>query len=184
VGSGQRLRYIEADPLGLVDGASVYGYVGQNPGRWTDRTGLCGFGDCVGGAAFLWRLYRAYRSGNAIGEAIAGTPGAAGTAAATSNSASSEGEEAKDRAAAETGEICDAREGCNPSESPFWTSLQPYRGPTKTNGLPGNGRRYYEWDYTHCDIEVYNKRGRHLGSANPKTGTIYKPAVAGRRIKL
>ena len=27
-------RYIEADPLGLVDGASVYGYVRQNPGRW------------------------------------------------------------------------------------------------------------------------------------------------------
>ena len=24
-------RYIEADPLGLVDGASVYGYAGQNP---------------------------------------------------------------------------------------------------------------------------------------------------------
>ena len=33
-------RYIEADPLGLVDGASVYGYVRQNPGRWTDPFGL------------------------------------------------------------------------------------------------------------------------------------------------
>jgi RHS repeat-associated protein len=32
-------RYIEADPLGLVDGASVYGYAGQNPGRYTDPTG-------------------------------------------------------------------------------------------------------------------------------------------------
>ena len=32
-------RYLEADPLGLVDGASVYGYARQNPGRWTDRTG-------------------------------------------------------------------------------------------------------------------------------------------------
>jgi RHS repeat-associated protein len=35
-------RYLQADPLGLVDGASVYGYAKQNPGRWIDPTGeLC-----------------------------------------------------------------------------------------------------------------------------------------------
>ena len=32
-------RYLQADPLGLVDGASVYGYARQNPGRWTDPSG-------------------------------------------------------------------------------------------------------------------------------------------------
>ena len=32
-------RYLQADPLGLVDGASVYGYAGQNPGRYIDPTG-------------------------------------------------------------------------------------------------------------------------------------------------
>jgi RHS repeat-associated protein len=32
-------RYIEADPLGLIDGASVYGYAMQNPGRYTDPRG-------------------------------------------------------------------------------------------------------------------------------------------------
>ena len=32
-------RYIQADPLGLVDGASVYAYALQNPGRYTDPTG-------------------------------------------------------------------------------------------------------------------------------------------------
>jgi uncharacterized protein RhaS with RHS repeats len=32
-------RYIQADPLGLIDGASVYGYVKQNPGRWVDPRG-------------------------------------------------------------------------------------------------------------------------------------------------
>ena len=32
-------RYIQADPLGLVDGASVYGYALQNPGRFVDSTG-------------------------------------------------------------------------------------------------------------------------------------------------
>ena len=32
-------RYIQADPLGLVDGASVYGYARQSPGRYTDVPG-------------------------------------------------------------------------------------------------------------------------------------------------
>jgi RHS repeat-associated protein len=32
-------RYIEADPLGLIAGASVYGYAFQSPLRWTDPTG-------------------------------------------------------------------------------------------------------------------------------------------------
>nr|WP_237072772.1 RHS repeat-associated core domain-containing protein [Pseudaestuariivita rosea] len=32
-------RYIQADPLGLVDGASVYGYALQNPGRYSDPRG-------------------------------------------------------------------------------------------------------------------------------------------------
>ena len=32
-------RYLQADPLGLVDGPSVYGYARQNPVRFTDPTG-------------------------------------------------------------------------------------------------------------------------------------------------
>ncbi|MBD3679673.1 MAG: RHS repeat-associated core domain-containing protein [Rhodobacteraceae bacterium] len=32
-------RYNQADPLGLVDGASVYGYALQNPLRWVDPRG-------------------------------------------------------------------------------------------------------------------------------------------------
>jgi RHS repeat-associated protein len=32
-------RYLQADPLGLIDGASIYGYARQNPGRWIDPTG-------------------------------------------------------------------------------------------------------------------------------------------------
>jgi RHS repeat-associated protein len=35
-------RYVEADPLGLIDGASVYGYVKQSPGRLVDINGLWG----------------------------------------------------------------------------------------------------------------------------------------------
>jgi len=32
-------RYIQPDPLGLIDGASVYGYALQSPMRWTDPRG-------------------------------------------------------------------------------------------------------------------------------------------------
>ena len=51
-------RYIQADPLGLVDGASVYGYALQNPARWSDPRGEFVFllpivGVAVGGAG-VW----------------------------------------------------------------------------------------------------------------------------------
>jgi hypothetical protein len=32
-------RYMQADPLGLVNGASVYGYARQSPGRYVDPRG-------------------------------------------------------------------------------------------------------------------------------------------------
>jgi RHS repeat-associated protein len=43
-------RYLEADPLGLVDGASVYGYVRQSPMMLTDPRGECPW--CIAGALF------------------------------------------------------------------------------------------------------------------------------------
>jgi RHS repeat-associated protein len=36
-------RYLQADPLGLVDGPSVYGYARQSPVRYTDPRGLDAF---------------------------------------------------------------------------------------------------------------------------------------------
>ena len=44
-------RYIQADPLGLVDGASVYGYARQAPNRYVDPRGefVCG-GVCLAAA--------------------------------------------------------------------------------------------------------------------------------------
>lgn len=49
-------RYMQPDPLGLVDGASVYGYARQNPGRYVDPRGEC-IGPlalvCVGAGAIV-----------------------------------------------------------------------------------------------------------------------------------
>jgi hypothetical protein len=70
------------------------------------------------------------------------------------------------------------------STSPVWRRLKPFRGKTRTNGLSGSKRQYYEWDYTHNDIEVYNRNGVHQGSMDPITGKITKPAVPGRTIDV
>jgi hypothetical protein len=72
----------------------------------------------------------------------------------------------------------------NPAESPIWKSLLLYREEIKTNGLTGKERRYYTWDYLHSEIEVFDRRGKHLGAIGALTGEFIKSAVEGRRIKL
>ena len=61
-------RYMQADPLGLVDGASVYGYAGQNPGRFVDPTGQCFgpaavlMGACIGAGVMILGMVYDYLS--------------------------------------------------------------------------------------------------------------------------
>lgn len=66
--------------------------------------------------------------------------------------------------------------------SPIWRQTKPYRGKTRTNGLAGKKKRFYEWDHTHKDIEVYDQRRNHLGTMDPTTGRMIKPAVPDRRL--
>jgi len=47
-----------------------------------------------------------------------------------------------------------------------------------------DGRRLYEWDDLHGEIEGYNKRGKHIGVLHAVTGTLIKPAVRGRTIDV
>ncbi|WP_071651682.1 MULTISPECIES: colicin E3/pyocin S6 family cytotoxin [Duganella] len=47
-----------------------------------------------------------------------------------------------------------------------------------------DGTKLYTWDYTHGDIEVFNKRGRHLGSIDAINGKFIKDPVPGRRIDV
>ena len=70
------------------------------------------------------------------------------------------------------------------ADSPIWNELDVYRGGIRTNGERGRDREYYEWDNTHNDIEVYDRRGKHRGTMDPVTGEMIKDAVPGRRIDL
>jgi putative cytotoxic protein len=49
----------------------------------------------------------------------------------------------------------------------------------KTNGLSGTARRFSECDNLHSEIEVYDRFGDHLGTADPVTGE----ATGGGRIR-
>jgi len=46
------------------------------------------------------------------------------------------------------------------------------------------GDRIFEWDSLHGELEVYNKRGKHLGALDPETGAKIKDAVKGRTIDV
>jgi len=47
-----------------------------------------------------------------------------------------------------------------------------------------DGTRLYTWDALHGEIEVFDRRGRHLGAADSLTGIPIKPAKKGRRIDV
>lgn len=70
------------------------------------------------------------------------------------------------------------------SASPIWRVFSSYRGPTRTSGLSGSKWQYYQWDYTHENIEVYDKNGFHLGVMHPLNGKMIGKAVTDRKIKI
>jgi hypothetical protein len=47
-----------------------------------------------------------------------------------------------------------------------------------------DGTRLYTWDSQHGEVEVFDKRGYHLGVADAESGQLFKPAVKGRRIRV
>ena len=70
-------------------------------------------------------------------------------------------------------------------ERPDWLDTQEK---LSRNGSPRwtNKKRdqYYEYDQLHGEVEVYNKRGEHLGVLDAATGVFIKDAVAGRTISV
>ncbi len=69
-------------------------------------------------------------------------------------------------------------------ESEVWKKLDSVKGMDRKTSGSGKSKKFYEWDYTHNDIEVYNYKGQHIGSMNPLTGKMYKSPVKGRVIKI
>lgn len=44
--------------------------------------------------------------------------------------------------------------------------------------------RYFTWDYLHGEIEGFNKRGKHLGAFDARSGELIKPAIQGRTLDV
>ena len=78
----------------------------------------------------------------------------------------------------------DRKTNLEKSESKIWKELKTYKKDTKTNGLSGKKKRFYQWDKLHNDIEVYDSNKFHLGSINPRNGELYKNPIAGRKLNL
>lgn len=47
-----------------------------------------------------------------------------------------------------------------------------------------DGRRIYTWDSWHGEIEVFDRRGWHLGSLEAVSGRYTKGPVKGRRLDV
>jgi len=47
-----------------------------------------------------------------------------------------------------------------------------------------DGTRYYTWDSLHGEVEVFDRRGYHLGSVDPVDGRFLKGPVQGRRLNV
>jgi hypothetical protein len=71
-----------------------------------------------------------------------------------------------------------------PPDTPFIRSLvhMPPRGRAK-RWRDQAGKRIYEWDGLHGELEVYNNKGYHMGVVDVD-GILIKKAVPGRRIDV
>ena len=80
---------------------------------------------------------------------------------------------------------CEKNRISNPtkSESKIWKGLDNAQNGLKTSGT-GKNKKFYSWDNLHNEIEVFDRRGVHMGVIDPTTGEWIKAAVKGRFIKL
>lgn len=60
-------------------------------------------------------------------------------------------------------------------------SLGAFNG--KKRWRSSDGRKLYEFDELHSEVEVYNRRGKHIAVVDI-TGQYSKPAVGGRTIDV
>ena len=77
-----------------------------------------------------------------------------------------------------------------PRDLPAFPDAKRVRPKTAVQGGGGLRRRWkgpdgkiYEWDSQHGTVEVYDRRGRHLGEFDPNTGEQIKPPTSGRKVE-
>ena len=66
------------------------------------------------------------------------------------------------------------------AKGPFVDTLKKVKPKTLRRRWAGAKGQIYEEDTQHGELEKYNKRGRHEGSVDPKTGEIINGPVRGR----
>lgn len=71
-----------------------------------------------------------------------------------------------------------------PPDSEFIRSLTRVRAREREPRWKSEDGRIFIWDGLHGELEMYNKRGKHLGVVNPETGAMMKGAVQGRNIDV
>lgn len=127
-------RYLQADPLGLVDGPSVYGYALQNPGRYIDPRG-----------ELVWVLPWLYGAvvgggGTAVGTgaSVAGVVVGAGILSAVGGSPTADGT-VPDAVTTDENDWCeDTDDGCDDQyEADMDQCNLQYNGCKRLSSLPG-----------------------------------------------
>ena len=77
-----------------------------------------------------------------------------------------------------------------PGESFIWQNLERGKdGRTRTNGVSGKNALHFSFDHGgggrhHSEIEVFDSRGRHLGTIDPLSGEWIGDAVKGRKMDM
>jgi hypothetical protein len=66
----------------------------------------------------------------------------------------------------------------------FVDQLKKVRPHSHRRRWSGKKGRICEEDTQHCELEKYNRRGKHKGSVDPNTGEILKPPVKGRSMEM
>ena len=68
----------------------------------------------------------------------------------------------------------------NMSEADFVKIVEQCKEKVKKTWKFRDGKRLYQWDSQHGDVEIYSTKNEvHLGSADKITGRTIKPAVKG-----